>query len=536
MVKECVYGPANISYQPGTLSFTRNEGENLVPIQCISDCNPICNFVWTTGQSDYNGEILAIISITRIQEGEYKCTASNIYGSISGSNISVVVNYGPDPVILTPPTYNYIVNETFQLAPITCSATCKPACSYKWIRPNQDVIQGDTLMINGIQRTQTGTYKCQAYNTVGTRNSNDVYVTVHYAANLTSMEISNGNYFTIPEHSTKTISCLAEGLPQPKISLRYISNSSIIKSVNGLSLNFTFPLARCEDTGIYRCDAINKFTPQQPLQKEVFVLCRPRAAKEPLQNRYALSVGKTLNITVPYLAYPRPTFQWFKNDSNGSWIQITDDKEDIQINNSAVNTYTFVIQFIRRNLKEDDFGNYILISNNTVNGPKKDVYIVGAKGKPQEPKDGQAMCVDYRSAVITWKPGFFNGDNQTFNVVYKEKGGTEQISVRNISDPGHDKYINHTINSLQGARTYFFTIYSRNTLGESPPLEVNCSTKDVPGSGASTGLAVGAGLGSAIVIILIVAIVIFAVRRFRHGLIKGMLLVCKKSHFVINSI
>ncbi|KAJ8316566.1 hypothetical protein KUTeg_005881, partial [Tegillarca granosa] len=316
-------GPVSISYQPEIMLYTRNEGENLGPIQCVSDCNPKCNFVWTRpGQSDYIGENLTISGITRTQGGESKCTASSSYGN------------GPDPVILTPSTNNYIVYETYQLGPIKCAATCKPACSYKWISPHQDVIQGDTLKINSIQRIQTGTYKCQAYNAVGTRNSNDVFVIVHFAANLTLMKISDG---------------------------------------------------------------------------------KPRAAKEPLQNR--------------------------------------------------------------RNLKHDDFGTYILISNNTVNGPKEDVYLVGAKGKPQKPRDGHVMCIDYRSAVITWKPGFFNGDHQTFSVVYKEKGGTEQISVSNISDPGHDKYINHTVYFLQGAKTYIFTIYSRNTLGESPPLEVNCTTK-----------------------------------------------------------
>ncbi|KAJ8313508.1 hypothetical protein KUTeg_008069 [Tegillarca granosa] len=417
-------GPTSISYQPETMSYTRNEGENLGPIQCVSDCNPKCNFVWTRpGQSDYNGDILTISGITRTQEGKYKCTASNSYGN------------GPDPVILTPSTNTYIVNETFQLGPIKCSATCKPACSYKWIRPNQnDIID---------------------------------------AAKPTSMGIT-GNNFTVLEHSTKTITCLVEGLPQPTITLTYISNSS-----------------------------------------------QPRAEKEPLENRYTLSVGKTLNITVSYLAYPRPTFQWYKNDSGGSLLQITDDKEDIQINNSIINTYTFVIQLIRLNLQEDGFGTYILKSNNDVIGPKEDVYIVGAKGKPQKPRDGHVMCIDFKSAVITWKPGFFNGDNQTFSVIYREKDGTEQISVSNISDTGYDKYINHTINSLQGARTYFFMIYSRNTLGESPPLEVNCTTKDIPDSGTSTGLAVGAGLGSAIVIIIIVVIVIFLARRFNVGLTKG---------------
>ncbi|KAJ8311174.1 hypothetical protein KUTeg_011275 [Tegillarca granosa] len=331
----------------------------------------------------YTRSILTFIP-TQSQNGlQVNCKAYNTDNNMVELTTKPILNiqYGPGQVILSPSSLDYIVNETYQIGPIKCSATCKPPCYYKWIIPNQDFIEGDTLMINSTQRTQSGTYKCQAYNTVGTQNSSGISIIVHYAAAVTRLEINNGNNFTIPEHSTKTITCLAEGLPQPSITLRYISNNSIIKSVIGLRLDCTFPLARCEDTGIYKCEATNNFTSRLPLQRNIFVLCQPRLGQKSLQHNFFLSSGGSLNITVQYVAYPRPTFHWFKKVSGGSSVQITDDQQDVQIKNSVVNTYTFVTELIRTNLQENGFGTYILRSSNII-GTSENVFTVRSLADP----------------------------------------------------------------------------------------------------------------------------------------------------------
>ncbi|KAJ8311824.1 hypothetical protein KUTeg_010637 [Tegillarca granosa] len=501
----------------------RCSGEGCTPQQTVSDTVTISNIVPVSSVAleRISGQQ---ITVPAGQSKSITCVtgssrpASRILWYIGGTNLTSLSTetqvpsqelfYTRDP----PDDANAVIKQRNTISTIEGNSTAL-VCEVRGGNPLATIIW-DCFGLTGTSSTD-GDISRSTINFIAHRSHNrrtctcratHPAVNLGIAAKLTSMNISDGNNFTIPEHSSKTITCFAEGLPQPTITLAYISNSSIIKSVNGLRLDFTFPLARCEDAGIYRCDAINKFTPQQPLQKEVFVLCPPRAAKEPLQNRYALSVGKTLNIT--------PTFKWFKNIPDSSSTLITDG-EDVQINNSVINTYTYVTQLIRENMQEDGFGTYILISNNII-GTNKDVYIVGANGTPQKPRNGQALCIDYKAAVITWKPGFFNGDNQTFSVVYKEKGGREQISVSNISDPGHDKYINHTVNFLQGAKTYIFTIYSRNTLGESPPLEVNCTTKvNTNNRPSTTGKAVGAGLGSIIALGILLVIVIYFLRRYQ---------------------
>lgn len=244
------------------------------------------------------------------------------------------------------------------------------------------------------------------------------------------------------------------------------------------------------------------------------VLGKPRAASRPLKNHFVLNSSNIINITVPYIAYPRPIFQWFKNISDGSSTQITDYQDDVQINTTAINTYTYVTQLVRRNLKEDDFGTYVLRSSNVI-GTNEDIYTIKVKGKPDQPIGGLAICIDYNSAVITWVSGFDNGDKQTFTVVFQEKGETEQSSISNIKDPGLHKPISRTVVSLKESKLYVFRIFSRNVFGESSRLTVNCSTKAQYNTKTNTGEAVGAGIGSALVLVIILIIVIYSFRRYQ---------------------
>ncbi|KAJ8311826.1 hypothetical protein KUTeg_010639 [Tegillarca granosa] len=199
----------------------------------------------------------------------------------------------------------------------------------------------------------------------------------------------------------------------------------------------------------------------------ICTLCKPRGASHPPKHYFVLNSRDILNITVPHIAYPRPKFQWFKNICDGSSTPITNGQDDVQINTTAVNTYTYVTQLIRRNLKEDDFGTYVLRSSNVI-GTNEDIYTIKVKGKPDQPIGGLAICIDYNSAVITWVSGFDNGDKQTFTVVYQEKGETEQSSIT-----------------------------KSNTIA------------------SNTGEAVGAGIGSALVLVIILVIVIYLFRRYQ---------------------
>ena len=59
--------------------------ENIDPVSitCSADCNPECGYVWTdaSGVDVASDELFYLDKLTRQQAGDYRCTASNIYGS-----------------------------------------------------------------------------------------------------------------------------------------------------------------------------------------------------------------------------------------------------------------------------------------------------------------------------------------------------------------------------------------------------------------------------------------------------------------------
>ncbi|XP_067679294.1 cell adhesion molecule 2-like [Haliotis asinina] len=87
--------------------------------------------------------------------------------------------YGPYAVTLQPSTLSYTKREGQETVPsIRCSATCKPACTYKWFKDGTPHSDGGTLTLPVADRSQTGSYKCQASNTLGTVDSSSVSVDV----------------------------------------------------------------------------------------------------------------------------------------------------------------------------------------------------------------------------------------------------------------------------------------------------------------------------------------------------------------------
>ncbi|CAG2238260.1 unnamed protein product [Mytilus edulis] len=151
---------------PNRMIYSVNEGRRFGPLICNASCGPPCTFRWVGPTSIINSSELFINSASRTDNGTYICEATNTIGT-TVANITIIIHYGPDKVILSPNKTSFVLNEGSDVPSIECKADCQPGCSLTWIKPNGQEELTNVLILNNIKRNQTGTYTCNASNVIG---------------------------------------------------------------------------------------------------------------------------------------------------------------------------------------------------------------------------------------------------------------------------------------------------------------------------------------------------------------------------------
>ncbi|XP_021339867.1 carcinoembryonic antigen-related cell adhesion molecule 5-like [Mizuhopecten yessoensis] len=179
------YGPGmSTSISPPDTTYTRTEGDTLPNITCIADCRPGCIFVWTKpDNTNFTASaVLSLGQLDRSEHGTYRCTARNIAGE-STTSVTVTVQYVPGTVTLFPPDTTYTRTEGDTLPDITCTADCRPDCTFVWTKPdNTNFTVSPVLSLGQLGRSEHGTYSCPARNVVETsKTTTNVIVQCKYA-------------------------------------------------------------------------------------------------------------------------------------------------------------------------------------------------------------------------------------------------------------------------------------------------------------------------------------------------------------------
>ncbi|XP_052062010.1 nephrin-like [Mytilus californianus] len=130
-------------------------------------------------------------------------------GSSKG-HIVLIINYGPNQVVLSPNETSYTLNEDSHVPDITCTADCQPDCNLMWIRPNGQVDSNNILSLKEIQKNQAGTYQCNASNVVSNMVSADVTISVLYGPEKVTLSPNTTEYTLNEGEHVPNINCSAE--------------------------------------------------------------------------------------------------------------------------------------------------------------------------------------------------------------------------------------------------------------------------------------------------------------------------------------
>uniref|UniRef100_A0A3Q4IGM2 B-cell receptor CD22 n=1 Tax=Neolamprologus brichardi TaxID=32507 RepID=A0A3Q4IGM2_NEOBR len=165
-------------------------------LQCHSSCDVIDppSYVWYK-----NGQKIEEETSLRVSVG----------GDDSSYSCAVKGHEGYRSVAVLNPSAEIVEGNSVTL---TCSSDANPAAKYTWYKGNNNKpLSVDTqLVFTSIQRSESGQYRCRAYNRVGA-TSDTISIHVKYPPKFVSVSVSPSN--EISEGSSVTLTCSSDAKP-----------------------------------------------------------------------------------------------------------------------------------------------------------------------------------------------------------------------------------------------------------------------------------------------------------------------------------
>ncbi|KAI3360548.1 hypothetical protein L3Q82_002424 [Scortum barcoo] len=134
--------------------------------------DPLLSFLWMNGSSEVTasdrvqltdeGGTLTILTVTRYDQGPFRCRVSNgVSGGIS-QPVNVFIQYGPDNVAIKGPESIHVGDFTV----LYCSTMSVPSAKFTWLFNGKPAgFHEAVYIIPSIRQSDSGTYTCTALNT-----------------------------------------------------------------------------------------------------------------------------------------------------------------------------------------------------------------------------------------------------------------------------------------------------------------------------------------------------------------------------------
>ncbi|XP_071095023.1 neural cell adhesion molecule 1-like [Haliotis cracherodii] len=410
-----------------------------------------------------------------------------------------------DVLMLTPdyPPYNASISQTSvqvkeaDVVPnVMCVSTCRPACSYSWKQGSQTVVTGQVLSLGAANRTMAGSYVCTATNVYGIIQSPAVSLDVQYKPSAVLMANGQSNAAEVDETGSVVLSCAVDSNPFSSIS---IMNGTIRLShvTEAATASFNWTGADCLDGSVYTCLARN-IVGETTASVTVNIKCSPRLNFQyPTGRDVYVDIGQPIRLQVYILAFPQPTFTWFKQYGGSAepvdlskWRQYDD----------AMTSY-----IVTDIVEETDYGVYYVNVTNTL-GRFRMQFQLGKKAPLSIPENFQCQN-KAGSYILQWTPG---GDDETRGVGFLVEQRLPQANWTTVSATVASDGVRRQVELPEsGDRTVFFRLYAAEGTARTSPVTASCTT--VTAAADNGELSFGAGVGVGFVVAVAVVAVSLAV-------------------------
>ncbi|XP_041373665.1 nephrin-like isoform X2 [Gigantopelta aegis] len=487
----------NVVYAPIITVPLKTTARELEPVQvtCNIDSNPKpYQFQWerVDGNQSFvrQNRILVFNRISRSDAGNYTCKAwSQI--KVSGETprtvvaqkfAQILVQYQPGNAFIKP-VVDYNKGDRVVLK---CEASPPgyPIADFEWKRGNSILSETrGTLTIASARLSDNGDYTCTPVNMVGRGGQSSITLTVNEPPRMIENPPAE---ITQPLTNTETLrlTCRVRGRPTPSVqwfkdddtvsvttlypdfySVELIDEttdqySSQIKSIlvfkgpgrkqtsNGLTA------LRVEDIGNYSCAVLSPahavtLRPRTQLNLQF----RPRVSTR--EDRVAVNINDDAVLPCVALAFPTPTYQWYRNGQ-----ELITGQGHYLVQTTQLGPAEFRSDLTILKVKDTDLGEYKCFATNFLGNVSQPIGLT-VKTVPEAPRNLRYTSQTWDSVMLAWDKGFSGGYPQTFHIRYSVGEKIRNISVIPISASKFN------VTNLTPHTSYLFMVYSRNQKGDS---------------------------------------------------------------------
>ncbi|XP_072464044.1 cell adhesion molecule CEACAM6-like isoform X1 [Notamacropus eugenii] len=310
---------------PPTISSTNMapvENKDTVSLTCESNSQDVTDLVWFINQSSPVGDrislssdnrTLTIISVTREDQGPYECEIWNPVSRSRSQPFTLNITYGPDTPVVVPINPNYPVGATLVLS---CSADSNPPAQYTWLFNGVERTSTPQLSIPDVSLNDTGTYICNASNSVsGLSSSKDINVTISEIVSKPNLTASSTN---VLENTTLVITCITE---HQGINILWVFNNESLslnerKYLSENNQMLTIRNVRREDAGSYQCEVWNPISNNRSDPLTLTVNYGPDSitfSPTPEGDKIQVTINNPLTLVCQVESYPPAQYEWRVN-------------------------------------------------------------------------------------------------------------------------------------------------------------------------------------------------------------------------------
>ncbi|KAH9489928.1 hypothetical protein Btru_038472 [Bulinus truncatus] len=207
-------------------NVTTNEAQDVTLVCNISSSPSASKVIWykdgiildlnSTRYTGGNVSVpnLTIIKVSKLDAGNYTCTAVNQQGTGSSPNTGLIIKYGPTVTV----SNTNITKNAGETIVLTCTVNSfPPITKFYWLKSDTTVINctvnpskysggsitNPTLVINNASSSDISNYTCVAENSAGTGRSNPVFVNLKNPPSITN-DFSN---VTVTSSASFNLTC-----------------------------------------------------------------------------------------------------------------------------------------------------------------------------------------------------------------------------------------------------------------------------------------------------------------------------------------